>query len=129
MITSWLFHLAALNAWYKVKQSRKRSELFTKIILGPIEDFTDFFQRSISSVNKVVSYLEVRQILIKSLALENAKSECKGVIRSVKARSSPIDEWIRSMTDIRFHGYDATLIGDISRKKYQAKQCDECICQ
>lgn len=79
MITSWLCQLEALNAWHG---TRKRSEMFPKIIQGPIEAFTDFLllllQRSTSAVNRRVSDLEARQIFIRSLALENANSECKG---------------------------------------------------
>jgi hypothetical protein len=81
----------ALNAWGKVEESEKRSELFIKIIQDPKEAFTEFLKRLTSAVNRIVSDSGVRQILIKSLAFENANSDCKRVIRPLKARSAPID--------------------------------------
>ena len=51
-----------------------------------------FLQRLISAVNRIVSDSEVRKILIESLAFENANSECKRMMRPLKARSAPIDE-------------------------------------
>lgn len=86
-----LCHLVALNAWNKVEESGERSESFTKIIQGPNEAFNDFLKRLTSAVNRIVSDSGVRQILIKSLAFENANSDCKRVIRPLKARSAPID--------------------------------------
>lgn len=35
---------AALNAWDKVKETGKRSELLTDILQGSGEAFTDFFE-------------------------------------------------------------------------------------
>jgi hypothetical protein len=65
---------------------------------GPKSAFTIFFlQRLTSAVNKIVSDSEVRQILMRSLAFENANSECKGAIRPFKATSEPIDEWTGNM--------------------------------
>lgn len=61
--------LAALSSWDKVRESGKRSESFTKIIQGTQETFSDFFQRLLSAVNRIVSDLAVRKILIKFLAL------------------------------------------------------------
>lgn len=74
MITPWCYCLAALNAWDKVEESEKRSESFAKIVQGPKEASSDFLQNLTSAVNKIVSDSEVRQILIESLAFENAIS-------------------------------------------------------
>lgn len=80
----------ALNAWGKVEESEKRSELFIKIIQDPKEAFTEFLKRLTSAVNRIVS--EVRQILIEFLVFENANSGCKRVIRPLRAKSAPVDE-------------------------------------
>lgn len=52
----------------KVEESGNKSESNTIIIQYPKETFTDFSQTLISSLNRIVSNIEVRQILIKSLA-------------------------------------------------------------
>ena len=41
-----------------------------------------------------------------SLAFENDNSEYKRVIRSLKERSAPIDEWIRDTADIGSHIFE-----------------------
>ena len=68
--------LAALNAWDKVEVSEE-TESFSNMIQGPKEAFTDLLQRLTSTVNRIVSDSEVRQILITFLAFENANSEYK----------------------------------------------------
>ena len=37
-----LCHTAALNAWKRIGEIRKKIESFTKVIQGPKEAFTDF---------------------------------------------------------------------------------------
>ena len=67
--------LTVLNAWDKIEESGKRSESLTKIIQGLKEAFNNFFlQRMTSAINRIVSDSEVKQVLIKSLAIENANS-------------------------------------------------------
>lgn len=81
-----LRHLAALNARDKVEESGKRSESLTKIIQSPKEAFNYTLQRLTSAVNRIVSDSEVRKIPTESLAFETANSECKGMVRPLKAR-------------------------------------------
>ena len=72
-------------------------------------------QRSTSAANKIVSEPEVRWILIKSSAFENPNSEYRTMIRFLKARSAPIDEWIRNTTDVGSYNSDVNLIEMISK--------------
>jgi hypothetical protein len=44
------------------------------------------------------------------------------VIRSLKARSAPIDEWIRTMAGIGSHVYDAIQIAEIILKRFKKNQ-------
>lgn len=64
MITLTLWHTAALNAWDKIQESEKSTGPFTKILQGLKEAFSEFLQRLTSSVNRMIAYLEVKQILI-----------------------------------------------------------------
>lgn len=105
-----------------VEEPGKRAVSFTEIMQGPKSAFTIFFlQRLTSAVNKIVSDSEVRQILITFLAFENANSEYKSMIRPLKTRSEPIDEWIRNMADIDSHSYYATLIGEVISERSKKK--------
>jgi hypothetical protein len=47
------------------------------------------------------------------LAFEDANTECKRAIRSLKTCGATVDEWIRETTDIGSHEYDANIIGQI----------------
>jgi hypothetical protein len=42
-------------------------------------------------------------VLKEILAIENANTECKRVIRPLKARTVSMDEWIKDITDIGSH--------------------------
>ena len=81
----------ALRAWDKVEDPGKKSTSFTKIIQGSGEGFTYFCQRLVSSVNKVVSDPDERQVLIETLVYENANTECKNDIRPLKVQAAPMD--------------------------------------
>ena len=84
-----LCSLAALTVSNRVGESGKTSKSFTKIIQ---------VQKTLTlAVNRTVLDPEVRQILIESLAFENANSKYKKVIRFSKATSIDV--------------YDATLMG------------------
>lgn len=122
-----LCHTSAFNAWNSDEESEGRTESFIKITQGTKEAFTDFFlQRLMSTVNKMVSDPEIRQILIEPLVFENANSEYKMVIGPLKARSPAIDEWIRRMADIGSHSYDAALIGEIISRNFKRNQNVRC---
>ncbi|XP_052610186.1 oxidized purine nucleoside triphosphate hydrolase isoform X1 [Peromyscus californicus insignis] len=96
-----LCRTAALNAWDRVEEPGKKTESFTKVIQGPKESFTDFLQRLTSAVQKMVPNSEASQIIIESLAFENANAACKRIIRPLKARSAPLEDWIRDTVNVR----------------------------
>ena len=78
-----------------------------------VDIFTNSLQRSTSVVNGMISNSEVRQIIIESLAFENANSLCKRIIRPLKARSAPLEEWIQDTINIASHEHDDTWIKEV----------------
>jgi hypothetical protein len=46
------------------------------------------------------------------------------VIRLFKPRSTPLDDWIRNITNIGSHVYDATLIGEVPKILRKSKVSD-----
>ena len=60
-------------------------------------------------MNKVISEPDTRPVWTKTLAFENSNLECKRVIRALKTRSAPIEEWIKDTADLGSHVYDATF--------------------
>lgn len=112
-----------MNAWVRVVESRKRIESFTKSIQGLKEAFTDILYRLTSAVNKMISDPDARQILIGSLTFENTNVECKRVIRPLRAKSAPIEEWIRHTIDIGPHtSKNDTWIGELLSKNMWKNQ-------
>ena len=49
---------------------------------------------------------EVRRIIIEPLAFENANSLCERIIRLLKARSAPLEEWVQDNINIVSHDPD-----------------------
>ena len=78
-----------------------------------------FFTKTDSTVSRMISDPVARQILIESLAFENVNSKCKRIIRPLKARSAPIDEWIRNTADIGSHTYNNTWIGEVIPQNFK----------
>ena len=76
----------------------------------------DFLQRLTSAVNIMMEYSEARQIIIEFLAFENANSQWKRIIRPLKARSSPLDEWISGTINTESHDHDDAWIGEVISK-------------
>ena len=69
-----------------------KSTLFTEVIQGSGEAFTEFLQRLGSAVKRDILDPETRQSLIEILAFENANTKCEGAIRPSKAGGAPVDE-------------------------------------
>lgn len=118
--------LSALKAWDKVAESGKRLETFTQVIQGPKETFPDFLQRLTSAVERSVSDSAARKAIIESLAFENANTKCRELIRPLKARSAPIDEWIRYTADVGSCSPDMTVIGEAATGQLEMTQDFKC---
>lgn len=54
-------------------------------------------------------------------------SECRKVIRPLKARLASLDKWIRNTADIGSHTYDATLIVEVISKGIKKSQTVRCL--
>lgn len=79
------------------------------------EAFADFLQRLTSAVNRIIWDSEVRK-KTEALTFENANSECKGVVRYLKAILEQIEEWFRHRTDIGSHVHGANFKEAISKR-------------
>lgn len=51
------------------------------------------------ALNRTISDPSATEILIESLTFENVYAKCKKAIRSLRARSVPLYEWIKSTVD------------------------------
>lgn len=67
-------------------------------------------------MNKAVSDPDARQVLIETLVVEKLKTECKKVIRLLKAQTLSMAEWIKDMTNIGSNVYHANITGKARAK-------------
>ena len=74
--------------------------------------------RLTSAVDRIASDPEGIKTLVESLAFETVNLECKRVIRALKTRSAPIEEWIKDTADLGSHVYDANIIGEVISKSH-----------
>ena len=96
---------------------------------GSKEVFTKLLQRITSAVNRKIPNSEARQIIVESLAFENANSLCKRISRPLKARSAPLGEWIWNTINIESHEHDNTWIREVifrGLKKNWNVKCYNC---
>ena len=100
-----------MNAWDRIEEVRKKTESLTKVIKGLKETFTDFLQRL--TVKRMIPNSEARQTIIDSLALENANSQCKRLIRPSKVRSTLLEKWIQDTINIESHNCEDSWIGEV----------------
>lgn len=125
-----LCRTAALNAWEKIPEPGKPTEIYSKIFQGPREPFTDFLQRLTIAINRAVSDTNLRQILTESLAFSNANIECKRILMPLKVRAAPLEEWIQYTNGIESlnQGNEAWIGQAISRggRRPRNTKCFRC---
>ena len=119
-----LCRMAALNAWDRIEEVGKKLEPFNRVIQSPRETFTDFLHRLTSAVNRTVPDSEARRIIIETLAFENANAQCKRILRPLKARSAPIEDWIRETLNVDL--YDDNLVGQLISREPRSSSNVRC---
>ena len=80
-------------------------------------------------LKRMIPNSEVRWIIIESLAFENANAQHRRVIRPLKARWTPLEEWVWDTIDIESRDHNDVWIGEvISRglKKNRYVECFNC---
>ncbi|XP_017727345.1 PREDICTED: endogenous retrovirus group K member 8 Gag polyprotein-like [Rhinopithecus bieti] len=86
-----------LKAWCKVEPSGKTALSFVKILQGANEPYPDFVARLQDAVIKTVGSGAAGQILVTTLAFENANQECQRLLRPLKAAGNlQIEDFIRA---------------------------------
>ena len=60
-----------------------------------------------------------------TLAFKNANAQCKRILRPLKARSAPIEDWIREKINVDLYDNDDNLIESLSLEEQgQAQMLD-----
>lgn len=108
-----------LRVWDVMDEARKKHIIYLKK--------NTRFNRSIyklpyrglgSAANSAISDPEIRKPLIEQLAFENANTECKRIIRPLKAKGVPKNEMI---TGLDTQENNANIIGQIISRNLRNK--------
>ena len=89
-----------LRAWRRVVPTGQAQPSFVKTMQGPNEPYTDFLARLRVAVEWAVGRDEISEILLQTLAFENANPECKHILGSLKGQGASIAEYIRACSGI-----------------------------
>ena len=69
-----------LRAWCRVVPTGHAQTSFVKTMQGPNKPYTDFLARLRVTVEQAVGRDEISEILLQTLAFENANPECKCIL-------------------------------------------------
>ena len=93
-------HQVFLRAWLHVVPTGHAQPSFVKTMQGPNEPYTDFLARLRVAVERAVGRDEISEILLQTLAFENANPECKCILGPLKGQGASIAEYIRACLGI-----------------------------
>ena len=66
---------------------------FVKTMQGPNEPYTDFLARLRVTVEWALGRDEISELLLQTLAFENANTECKSILGPLKGQGASIAEY------------------------------------
>lgn len=75
-----------------------------------MEKHTDFIARLTNNLQKTVANPELRELLMRMLAFDNANFECQKVLQPLKAKGKPLEEHIKACHDIGSEPYKMQLL-------------------
>ena len=71
---------------------------------------------------------EVQELLLESLAYENANAECQKALRPLKSQGAPLEEYIKACHDVGSLTHQANLLAGALQKGLQSSRikCYQC---
>ena len=81
-------HQVFLRAWHHVVPTGQAQPFFVKTMQGPNEPYTDFLARLRVAVEWAVGRDEISEILLQTLAFENANPECENILGPLKGQGA-----------------------------------------
>lgn len=85
-----------LNAWDEATTPGQSEHAFTTITQSSKEPYADFLARLQSAMQGAVTQTDVRDLLLQTVAFENANSECQKALRPLRAQRAPLNEYIKA---------------------------------
>nr|XP_058148949.1 uncharacterized protein LOC111759160 [Dasypus novemcinctus] len=79
---------SCLAAWRRITAPGKPTQSFAKVIQGVNEPYVEFIARLTDMLTKTIEIPEARELILLTLAFDQANNECKKAIRPIKAAAS-----------------------------------------
>lgn len=99
----------AKKALFKVPDSQKPQKTFTTITQGPKEPYMQFIDRLKQTLERQIDNGEAREILLLKLAVENANTDCRKLLKSLPNQNPTLLEMVEACNRIGTvdHKYEA----------------------
>ena len=99
---------------------------FVKTMQGPSEPYTDFLARLRVAVERAVGRDEISEILLQTLAFENANPECKHILGPLKGQGASIAKYIRACSGIGGTEHQANVFATALANVMRPPKGDNC---
>ncbi|XP_053835419.1 uncharacterized protein LOC128808402 isoform X1 [Vidua macroura] len=104
------------------------TQSFAKIKQGPKEPYMQFIERLKDAMEKQIVNSDAKNLLILSLARDNANEDCKKAIDLLRRKNPSLDEMIDACAEVGTVSYKmfADLLGDSLAATLRSYQCYGC---
>jgi hypothetical protein len=69
-----------------------------------------FLSRLRTAITKAISQPDVQDLLLQTLAFENANADCQKPLHPLRAQGAPLDEYIKACMDVGSESFKANLL-------------------
>lgn len=115
---------AALRALKMVPEDRAQCVgSFTKVRQGATEDYLHFVDRLIRAIERQVENQEAAKALLLPLAYENANSDCKAMLKTLRWTATDISQFIKACQDVGTERHRATLLATEIKGQLKCFNC------
>ena len=115
-----------LQAWRHMVPTGHAQPSFVKTMQGPNEPHTDFLTRLRVAVKRAVGRDKISEILLQTLAFENANTECKRILGPLKGQGASIAKYIRACSRVRGTEHQANVFAIALAKAMRPQKGGNC---
>ncbi|XP_039562500.1 uncharacterized protein LOC120500974 [Passer montanus] len=102
------------------------TQSFAKIKQGPKEPYVEFIERLKDAMEKQIANDDAKNLLMLSLARDNANEDCKKAIDLLPRKNPSLDEMINACAEVGTLSYEMSLLADSLAAALRSHQCYGC---
>nr|XP_058164049.1 endogenous retrovirus group K member 8 Gag polyprotein-like [Dasypus novemcinctus] len=115
-----------LAAWRRITAPGKPTQSFAKVIQGVNETYVEFIARLTDMFTKTIEIPEARELILLTLAFDQANSECKKAIPPIKATGGSVLDYIKACQDIGSTTHQMAVLASAMRGGNNPKKKGNC---